>query len=351
MGLIDRLRRLGQLPQLLATGTPPWASPWAGGDHLGTLDLPDAPELPITRDVAMSIPAVMRSRTLIVATVARTPLVIDGTDQLPGWLHGLSPEGGHPQTEFHRMLWTADDMLFHGEAAWAIERDDNGQPITALHIPRSLWARNADGTITVNSEKPEPGEVAVFDGIHSGILNHGMNSLRDASKILRAAARVADTPAALTEIRQTNDAELTDDEINAVIDRYVAARRGKRHGVGFSSTGLEVHEHAMTPANLLIEGRNAAAVDIARLVGVPAPFIDATVGGTSLSYENAASRMVELVTFGVAPIMAAIVARLNLEDLTPDGDVRFDTATTVREITNLTQTVTPEPQTAEEPTL
>ena len=347
MSLLNRIRKIGQLPQLLATGGAP-LSPWAG-EHLHTVTAPDNIHTPVTREVAMTIPAVVRARTLIVTTVARTPLVVDGTDEEPGWLHGLAPVGGHPQTGFHRLLHTADDLLFHGTAAWAIERDATGQATAAVHIPRSLWNRNADGTITVDNVVADPAEIAVFDGIHSGILNHGIVALRDASKILHAAARVAETPAALIELRQTNDAVMSEENVKSLIAGYVKARQGKNGGVSFSSSGVEVHEHSLAPENLLIEGRNAAAVDIARLVGVPAPFIDATVGGTSLSYENASSRMTELITFGVAPLLAAIVARLNLSDLTPDGDVRFDTQAVVETISSLTPTDEPEPTPVEEP--
>lgn len=339
MSLLDRIRKLGQLPTLLATGAAP-LSPWAS-DHLNTIEGPEFPTGPISREQAMTIPAVVRARTLIVTTVARTPLVIDGTDLAPGWLHGLAPIGGHPQTAFHRLLHTADDLLFHGASAWAIERDQNNEATAAIHIPRSLWARNADGTITVDSVTAPPGEVAIFDGIHAGILTHGATALRDATKILHAASRVADTPAALIELRQTNDAVMNEDDIKRLISGYVAARRGKNGGVSYSSNGVEVHEHSIAPENLLIEGRNASSVDVARLVGVPAPFIDASVGGTSLSYENAASRMTELITFGVAPLLSAIVARLNLPDLTPLGEVRFDTAQIVENILELTTTPPP----------
>lgn len=339
MSLLDRIRKLGQLPQLLATGTAP-LSVWAG-DHLEQVTSPDYDYLPVTRSQAMAIPAVVRARTLIVTTVARCPIVSDTDEITPGWLHGIAPLGGHPQTEFHRLLHTADDLLFHGSAAWAIERDELDNVTAAVHIPRSLWERTADGTIIVDGVPAPAQEVAVFDGIHGGILTHGARALRDASNILSAAARVADTPAALIELRQTNDAVMTREDINVLIQGYVDARRGKNGGVSYSSSGVEVHEHSLAPENLLIEGRNAAAVDVARLLGVPAPFIDATVGGTSLSYENAASRMTELITFGVAPLLAAISSRLNLADLTPVGTVSFDTAQIIENISELLPTNSP----------
>ncbi|QQU76453.1 phage portal protein [Corynebacterium striatum] len=323
MGLIDRLRRLTSLPQQFAAAQ--YGSPWANSAHLAIADFPDLEDSAINRDYAMQIPALLRARNLVVTTIARVPLTaVEGT--APAWIAGTVPSTGKPQTEFYRMLWTADDLFFYGRSAWAIERDAQGVPTVAIHIPLALWNYSAEGDVIVDGEVADPAEVCTFSGIHAGILEHGADALRDAHRLNRASARVADAPAALTELRQTNDAILNDDEIDALIARYVQARQGRRHGVSYSSPGVEVVEHSLAPENLLIAGRNAATVDIARLANLPAPFIDATVGGTSLSYENSTSRMTELIAFGLSPTLAAITARLNLADMNPAGaKIRFDT--------------------------
>lgn len=321
--MIDRVRKLGSLPSLLASPAVV-GSPWADSSHLHIVDLPEPLAGGIDRDTAMRVPALLRARNLIVTTIARIPLAAESGDA-PAWIEGTIPSAGVPQTAFHRMLWTADDLFFYGRAAWAIERKA-GQPTVAIHIPVALWNWDDAGNVIVDGFQADPQEVCVFTGIHAGVLEHGAEALRDAFHLQRAAARVADSPAALIELRQTNDAILTDEEIDKLIDRYVQARRRNSHGVSYSSPGIEVNEHSIAKENLLIEGRNAATVDIARLANLPAPFIDATVGGTSLSYENATSRMTELIAFGISPLLAAITARLNMADMTPPGtEIIFQT--------------------------
>lgn len=328
MGIFDRIRRLAVLPQQLAAAT--YGSPWANSAHLFEVEVPDFLAQEMTREAAMKVPALLRARNLIVTTIARVPLTYEGNE--PGWLNHAVPYVGMPQTVFHRMLWTADDLFFYGRSCWAIERQGD-QADVAIHIPVSLWNYDNDGNIVVDGVIAESDEVCAFSGIHAGILEHGGDALADAYKLNRAAARISDAPAALTELRQTNDAELSEDDIERLIARYIKARRGQNSGVSFSSNGIEVNEHSLAPENLLIEGRNAATVDIARLANLPAPFIDATVGGTSLSYENSASRMTELIAFGLSPLMAAITARLNMPDMTNQGTtIKFDTARILEDI-------------------
>ncbi|MFR9919939.1 phage portal protein [Corynebacterium striatum] len=336
MGVFDRIRRLAVLPQQLAAATV--ASPWSDSTHLFSVEAPDYLVDYIDRDRAMQIPSLLRARNLIVSTIARIPLIADeGTE--PAWLAGTVPHLGMPQTQFHRMLWTADDLFFYGRSAWAIEREGD-MPTVAIHIPVSLWNFDAEGNIVVDDIIADPREVCAFSGIHAGVLEHGAAALADAYKLNRVAARVADVPAPLTTLKQTNDAELSLDDIRGIIDGYVAARQGRNGGVAFLSNGLEADDHALAPENLLIDGRNSATVDIARLANLPAPFIDASVGGTSLSYENSTSRMTELIVFGLSPTLAAITARLNMADMVAPGQsVKFDTE---RILDDIPQAATPD---------
>lgn len=316
MGIFQTLNQVRRLPHALATAVATPSALAGAGSLRGLIGLDDSlSEAVTTRAEALTIPAVLRARNLLSTTVARTPLVCDGV--VPLFVPVAAPPGAVTmQTPFHRMLATADDLLFNGISCWALDRDDSGTCIGAIHIPLETW-QIEDNAIRVGGKAVDHMEVCIFVGIHAGLLTHACEAFTDARNLARAAARVAQNPAALIELRQTNNAQLSEDHIEHIINRYVAARRGRNSGVGFSSSGLEVHEHEMAKENLLIDGRNAAAVDIARAMNVPAAFIDATVGGTSLSYQNAASRMIELVTFGVEPLMSAIEARLNQPDMHP----------------------------------
>uniref|UniRef100_UPI0013CF363E phage portal protein n=1 Tax=Pseudomonas viridiflava TaxID=33069 RepID=UPI0013CF363E len=92
-----------------------------------------------------------------------------------------------------------------------------------------------------------------------------------------------------------------------------AARRGENGGVGYTNSAIEVKEHGAINEHLLVEGRNAAAVEIARIAGIPAVLLDAGAEGkSSMSYDNAQGRNAELVDYGLRPLMAAIAGRLSL---------------------------------------
>jgi phage portal protein BeeE len=77
----------------------------------------------------------------------------------------------------------------------------------------------------------------------------------------------------------------------------------------------------------MIAARNAASLDLARLIGVAASRIDATVDKGSLNYETTTGRNQEFVDFDLALYMTPITARLSLDDVVPRGThVRFNLA-------------------------
>ena len=334
MGILERLRRM---TGLAGQGTPAAvASPWsARPTHLeparilaGVLG-EDTP-LPVTRAEAMSIPALARARQLIVSTVARLPVyAAAGGERLetqPRWIDRTDG----PVSPYHRMSDTVDDLLFYGWSLWALDRDYDGRVIAADRVPVELWSVGEDGDILIEDEPVAARDVCLIPGPHEGILKIGAKSVRHARVVLDAVERAARNPSAQTELHQTNDAPLTAEEAIELRDSWAAARRGEHGGIGVTTHGIEVRDHGAPISDLLIDGRNAAAVDIARLCGVPATIVDATLQGSSLSYSSTESRMNELITFGLSPFMAAIAGRLGMDDMVPRGTrIEFDISETI----------------------
>lgn len=340
MGFIDRIRSTLGLDA--GAGAVPWASPHSTGEHMSKIVAADIIGRPITGPVsrreAIRLPAVARARGLIVTTIARIPLVIDAGEgdaapaDPPAWI--TSTAGA--LTPFHRMLWTVDDLFFYGWSLWAVDRDGAGAIVAAERIPYEHWSFDAAGAIEVNGSPAPADSVILIPGVTEGILVYGEDTLRQSARLSRAADRAAENPAAQVELHQTNDAPMTEEQVNRLIARWAAARRGEHGGVAYTSNAIEVKEHGSSSEHLLIEGRNAAAVDVARHAGIPATMIDATLSGSSLSYSNTAARLSELVTFGLAPLMAAIAARLSQDDVTPTGvTLKFDTETTLSGLADL----------------
>ena len=264
----------------------------------------------ISREQAMAIPAVCRARNLLCTTAARAILIAqkDGTpvSPQPQWINrtdGLLPP-------YHRMLWTIDDLLFYGSSLWRVTRDFDGHVLTADRVIREAWAISADDTITVGDRPASADEYVLIPGIHQGILWHGTNAMPEANALARAAT---------LEIHYTGDRPLNQDEKQALTAGWVAARKGKNGGVAFTSKNTEIKEHGSFAEHLLIEGRNANAIDLARLCGIPASMIDASIQGSSINYSNAGLRMAELLAFGVLPLLACVTARMGMDDIVPRG--------------------------------
>lgn len=310
------------------TPAPPIRSPWSPSpSHLETIvwsDLFGTKNIPITRAEAMTVPAVARARHLIAAAIARMPIHVwrEDRDVTPLWLT-RTDTGVHP---WHRMLWTIDDLIFYGWSLWQLDRAaDDGTVLSAHRLAPHRWQITADGEILVDGRPVPADAVCAIPGPDEGILTTGRTAIRHAAKLVAAADRAADTPSPTVNLHQTNDYRMTDEERTALITSWAAARRGENGGVAFTSNGIDAQEMNSVQEHLLIEGRNASAVDVARVMGIPASMIDATGPKASLSYETTEGKASELVNWGLSPFMSAITSRLSLDDMTPRGHVvRFD---------------------------
>lgn len=331
MGLLQQLR--------LATGTtgagsvaPQLGSPWADTSTLQTLvwsDLLDVETLPMTRAEAMAVPAAARARHLICSTIAGCPLIaVVGAQQLPladtpAWMYRTDG----PVSPWHRMLWTVDDLIWSGWSLWAVDRGADKFPIRMDRVPADRWSFDSDGTVLVDNKPAQADQVLLIPGPHEGLLTFAARTLRQASRLERAAARHADNPVPSMELHQTEDVELTETERDDVLAQWVAARASSTGAVGFTPYGIEARPLGQVPEQLLIDGRNAAAVDVARHVGMPAAMLDATAAGASLTYETTQGRNQQFLDYGVSLYMDAIRARLSLDDVLPRGQrAAFDTS-------------------------
>jgi hypothetical protein len=314
------------------------ASPWSEDNHLRAIvwaELTGQDATPLTRAGAMMLPPVARHRHLICGTGARCPLVeIDGRTgtrlDTPLWATRTDGEL-HP---YHRMLWTLDDLIFGGWSVWLATRGAGSGPLlSAERIAPERWETDPIGRVLVDGEHKSTEELILIPGPHEGILSFGADAIRRSIDNARAASNAARNPSAYLELHYDGDEPLTDDEIDALIARWAAARKGQNGGVAFTGKGMTVIEHGTHESHLLIEGRNADAVDAARMMSNPAAMADATSAGASLTYETTDSRNDQMLDYGVSLYMDAVAARLSMDDIVPAGRrMAFDT-TAVRAIT------------------
>jgi hypothetical protein len=347
---LDRLRAAVSIPAppSFAPIAAPWQveSPWAADDVLTRVTFADLygpidPNLwPVGRAQAMSVPAVAAAYSRIVGTLSRLPLV--GTDPAGApWAtdNGLlsQPDPGMPHTT--TMRDTLADVLFTGRAYWGVTAvyRETGRPRDVVNVPVAEVDVDELGRETVTASYRDwlsrARGLAVmlggtyllrFDGpIPGGLLGIGQVTLRAAARFERAVLKAADNPVPSVELHQTTDDPLDDVEVNELIAAWEQARRG--HGVGYTNAAIELKTHGQQPEQLLIEGRNQQAVDVARLAGIPAASIDAALPGASLTYANLVDRLRDLINLGLQNYAAPFCARLTMDDVTPHGtSVAFD---------------------------
>jgi len=327
------------------------ASPWADASFLERVVVPDiwpdAVPRPMTRGEAMQVPAVSRSRHLICATIAKLPLrVLRGPDpvpdpQQPYWCYGTDGQLGEltdtdrirwgiftGQSPFHRMLATADDLLFCGWALWLVTAaDPDGRPLRAVHVPFGGWDVSGDGNLIDADGQPfDAARVILIQGPHEGVLTFGARTIRAASTLEATAADVAQRPFRIG-LHQTSELTLSDAERAALVAETRRALADNQ-GILFTNSALEVTEYRLDSAELLVGGRQAAALDVARHLNIPGGMIDADPSvGSSLTYSTPDSRNQNWLDYGLAAYMDAITAALSMDTVLPAGQrVAFDTS-------------------------
>lgn len=320
---------LGQPSSTLAQSpyskaTPQVGSPWTTGDLTAIVwaDVFGGDPAPVTRAVAMAVPAVSKARHVLCSVIGPLPLLSFAgetqDDPQPLWMQrtdgDLSP--------FHRMIWTVDDLFHYGWSLWAAKRGapSDGSPLlAAARVPYDRWNVDSEGYIVVDNQRVLEGQAILIPGPHGGLLNDSSTIVRLAADNLQAAANAARNPNPNIDLHYTGDEPMAEPDIDALILRWSNARRGANGGVGFTNKLVEARVLGSHLDKLLIEGRNADAVDVARAAGVTASSLDATAAGASLEYVTAETRNQELLDYGVKFYMDAISSRLSQDDCVPRG--------------------------------
>jgi hypothetical protein len=243
------------------------------------------------------------------------------------------------QSPWWRLTWTVDDLIFYGLSVWYVTAwdADHRLPLRMARLPWGCWGVSDTGQITDTDGHPLPAEdVRVLAGPHEGILNFAQRTIRAAASLEASAQDIAKRPFRV-ELHQTSDITLTQAEKS---DLVAATRQALQdnNGVLFTNSAIETKDHPIDSADLLIDARNASAVDVARMVSLPAAMIDATTAGASLTYETTQGRNAQWIDSSLILYTRAIESRLSMDDVVTQGQ---RTALNTTALTNTTTTVDP----------
>lgn len=303
------------------------------GDIFGYVDSDD-PTKPVTRDMAMRQPAVVRARGVLL-TLARYPLVVKrGANTLktqPAWLYRTDT----PTSPQERWAWIMDDCVFRGRALLIVERDAFGLITDAVRYPPELWRDRTEGDgIEISTSAgqwiPLTGDAGRkmyirFQGFQDAFLKIGATVVRTGEGIQRGIAGRAMSPIPMLDLHLTEQTTLTKIEKEALRNDWVRARSDPQGAVAITPYNIQANVLGESGEEFLNNARNSQRIDVANMLHVPVGLIDGTTSMASLTYSTQEGRRVEFHDYGLNLWRTVIESRLSLDDVTPKGQrIEFD---------------------------
>ena len=341
MGFLERLRFAGDVlaPSASAelTVLPPVSGDVAQVSHLpagvaqafGINTTTDK----VSRDQAMTVPAVRRGRQVIAGTLGTAPLVCvrERAGKAPERVvRPLLVQPDPNVTCAFTLTWTVDDLLFYGVAWWRVlARASDGFPSQAERVaPHRVAIDTATGRVRIDGVTVADRDLIRFDGPDEGILKHGSRVLKTSLLLEEAVRRYARLDIPLGFLVDSEGA-MTTVEVQAFLDAWESARVART--TGYLPHGLDYKNPTFNAEQVQLgDARSFQAAEIARLMNLPASAVNAPTGD-SLTYSTTESNRRELVDLTHAPFIAAIEQRLSMPDATPAGTkVRVDLSRFIR---------------------
>jgi hypothetical protein len=285
----------------------------------------------VTRAEAMSCPAVVKARHVIVGQLSGLPLVaMRGADVLPdadqpSWLYrtdgAMSP--------WHRMAWTLDDLMFTGWSLWWVERGADGSILTAERVDIEAWKFDNDGHVLIKTiegwEIVNSSNVILFAGPGEGLCAFAARTIRAYRRTEDAWQGRVRNPVPIIELHSNADDELLEGEAQAYVDAFSKARLDVNGAVAYTPQAIDLRVHGEADSSMFIEARNALRTDVANCTGLPTAALDGSVATASLTYVTQDGKFSELAE-GLRLWLEPVQARLSQDDVVPRGQrVRFDT--------------------------
>jgi len=284
----------------------------------------------VSREDALSVPALQRCRNLLAGTIGAIPLMLHkkSTNEMLGsplWID--QPSYSQPRSV--TIAYTVESLLLYSQAFWKVVEvyQEDGRP------SRFEWIANNRVTITLDSTNTFVKSYAVdgitlpMDGLGSlitfqsllpGILNTGVQTIRAAIDVQKAAAVAASTPMATGYIKNTG-ADLDPKEVQGLLASWKNARQNR--STAYLTSTLEYNPVSFSPKEMMYaEAIQNLATEIARLCNVPAYYVSAEMNN-SMTYANVQDERKQFLSLSLQPFITAIEDRLSMDDITARGNV------------------------------
>jgi HK97 family phage portal protein len=288
----------------------------------------------VSREDALSVPALQRCRNLLAGTIGAIPLELyrkSTNEELgsPVWLE--QPSYSQPRSV--TIAYTVESLLLYSQAFWQVVEvyNEDGRPSRFEWIANNRVTATLDSTNTFVKSYAVDGTTLPMDGLGSlitfqsllpGILTTGIQTIRAAIDVQKAAAIAASTPMATGYIKNTG-ADLDPKEVSGLLAAWRNARNNR--STAYLTSTLEYKPVSFSPKEMMYgEAIQNLSTEIARLCNVPAIYVSADQN-SSYTYTNVNDERKQFLTLSLQPFITAIEDRLSMDDITARGNVvKFD---------------------------
>lgn len=288
---------------------------------------------------ALSVPTVSRARDLIVSMIGALELreyakqwTGEQWEKIgtpgPSWLDRPDPK----TTRNFIMANTASDLFFEGRAFWHIStRYSTGFPASFTWVPAELVNTpdnpgpqyfRTSSKILINGVNVDPNDMVQFLSPISGFQSIAQRALDIAIRLDEAARRFATSEIAAGYLQQTGGEPMSGDELAELAEAWASNRR--ENAIGALNEYVKFVEFDSNPSTLqLVEGRQHASLELARISNIPPYLVGIATGG--MTYQNAQQARQDLYLFGAKPYIEAIQQTLSGPNVIPRGrHLEFD---------------------------
>jgi HK97 family phage portal protein len=288
----------------------------------------------VSREEALSVPALQRCRNLLAGTIGAIPLELyrKSTNEeigSPAWLE--QPSYSQPRSV--TIAFTVESLLLYGQSFWKVVEvyQEDGRPSRFEWIANNRVTITLDSTNTFVKSYAVDGTTLPMDGLGSlvtfqsllpGILNTGVQTIRAAIDIQKASTISAAQPMP-TGIIRNNGADLDPKEVQGLLSAFKSARNNR--STAYLTSTLEYTPVSFSPKDMMYnEAIQNLATEIARLCNVPAYYVSAEMNN-SMTYANVQDERKQFLLLSLQPFVSAIEDRLSMDDITARGNVvKFD---------------------------
>jgi hypothetical protein len=291
----------------------------------------------VARATAMQVPAFVKALKTYTHTISAFPLreYANGDAVIP---RAFLSQPIAETTYAGAMTRLIGELLMYDRAYWKItHRAWDGFPDQVELMPNEQltilpddddfnYAFDGDGPLYWNGVRVPFRDVVRFDGDGlGGWLTTGASAINTAAALEAAAQRYAEYPLPSIILKNTG-ADLGATQVDAMLTAWETGRLNR--STAYLNSALEIKELGWNASDMqLVDSRNAAAIQIARVANLDPIWTGAGVPGSSLTYSNRTDLYRQLLDTALTPIMNMVSQRISANDVTPRGHrVTFDTS-------------------------